>query len=226
MSTFISILISSVLFSCTPSSTKKPIVHTQQEHAQVITQKVEQIKKSYQNLIDSDDSVQAQKEYFDAFPNSFDSFVSLFGYSVEESDLEFKPNSLYDKPAPLSRGHFEYIHDFFNKLSSINKEIFLKKIVNICIGGYWQADAINLFRSIMKEPINQYFEIFYSILKTHSKKEIKSFWYFYFAGPAPYHTIKVKDYNQLIKKLNTLDKDMVPVVKEAYTTEKEYWEKP
>ena len=215
MSIIISALMSSVLFSCTPPQVKKTIAHTQQEHAQVITQKVEQIKKSYQKLIDSDYSKNAQQKYFDDFPNSFDSFISLFGYFDKKEFPEFNPAPLYDY-------YFSYIEAFF-KLSSIDQEIYLKKMINICIDGFWQSNGVNLFRYVMKRKINESFKVFYSILKTYDKKKIKSFWSFYFAGPFPDYLEKLK--KQTLKELNTLDKDMVAIVKEAYAKEREYWEK-
>ena len=184
-----------------------------------VTQKSEHIKTIYQKLLHSGYSEVYQKKYFDAFPDSFNSFVNLFGYFEKDDDPK------YFRYAPLS--HNSYLHvQAFLKLSSIDKEDHLKKIINICIGGYWQGGGVYYFQDEMRIKFDQYFKTCYQLLKKHSEKEIKSFWHFYFSGSAPYHTIKVKDYNQLIKKLNTLDKDMVPVVKEAYTTEKEYWEKP
>ena len=227
MNTFISMLLSNVLFVSVSLIQKKPYVYVQPKNEQNIAQKINQIKTTYKKLIDSDYSKEAQKEYFDAFPSSFDLFVEVFG---EEDIYKQYPD---EEPKPPPYIPFEPILDswpfinVFFKLSSIDKQIYLKRIINIFIGStFWDYEGISDFQYMAKEKIYESFELFHSILKTHSKKRIKSFWHFYFSGLAPGHPEKVKDYNQLIKKLNTLDKDMVPVVKEAYTTEKEYWEKP
>ena len=212
MHALISILLSSVFLGCT-QPTRKDIKYTQQEQEQMIAKKADQIKNSYQKLVDSNYSKEAQQDYFDAFPYSFNSFMALFGCSDD-----------FAKCGPLD--YLDYFDAFFYKLLSIDKEIYLSKGVNIFIKGYWQSDAVGVFQDKMQAKFKQSFILFYSILKTHSEKEIKSFWHFYFSGPAPGHPEKVKDYNQIVKELNTIDKDMVPIVKEAYATEKEYWEKP
>ena len=216
MSTFISTLISIILFSCAPMQ-KKQIAHTKQKQEQVITQKVEQIKKAYQELIDSNYSENAQQEYFNVFPDSFDWFVNLFGYFEKDDDPDFF------KLAPLCETADLYVDNAFFKLSSINEHIFFKKIVNICIGGYWQADGVSALQHEMIIKFRQSFNMFYHILKKHSKEEIKSFWHFYFDGPAPGHPEKVKDYNQIIKKLTILDKDMAIILEEEYYKVNEDW---
>ena len=216
MSAFISILISSILFNCMSPSTKKYTAETQQqEHEQNIIQKAEQVKTTYQKLIDSNYSKDDQKYYFDVFPNSFDLFVSLFGGE------DFYKQDLDEEPKPASLDFRPFLQAFF-KLSSIDKKIYLKKIIDICVGAtFWDPDGVGVFQDGMIKKVKQSFKIFYPILKKHSKEEIKSFWYFYFAGPAPDHPEKVKDLNQLIKKLNILDKEMVPIVRKAYAKVKE-----
>ena len=208
MSTFISILLSSVLFSCASSSTKKYTAETQQKNEQEVIQKAGQVKATYQKLANSNYSKEAQKEYFDAFPDSFNSFMALFGCSDD-----------FVKCGHLD--YLDYFDAFFDKLLSIDKEIYLSKGVNIFIKGYWQSDAVGVFQDEMQVKIKESFKIFYQVLKKHSKEEIKSFWHFYFDGPAPGHPEKVKDYNQIIKKLNRIDKEMTTIIKRAYVKVKE-----
>ena len=93
MNTLISILFSVALIGCAPSVKKKN--HTEQTQEIVKKQNPERLKSIYQKLTSSYGEVY-EYEYFDVFPNSFSSFVEIFG-DLSEDNESFKPAPLYNE---------------------------------------------------------------------------------------------------------------------------------
>lgn len=185
----ISILFSSILICCA-SPVKEITGYVQVEQKITKKQNHEQLRVVYQKLTISYGKAH-ELEYFDAFPNSFGSFVEIFG-NLSEDSKGFKPAPLYDE------SHL-YVQAFF-KLSSIDRSVYFNKIINVCVGGNWDSDAISHFQHEMKIMINQSFESFNHSLSKRSDNEIKSFWHFYFDGPHPPENLP-KELEQ-IKELN------------------------
>ena len=127
-------------------------------------QTFEELKSTLTEL-NNDNSQTNHRKFFELFPNSFGSFEKTFGYK------NGKEASLYD-------GH-EYIVKFFS-LDSILESELLNKWINISLGGHWDADAVNYFQHYLRPRVFKNIDLTYKLLKKRPKKEIESFFYFFF----------------------------------------------
>jgi hypothetical protein len=151
-----------------------------QDNQIVIRHKAEQLIKAFQELSSSRFTVKSQQNYFEAFPNNFVLFNMLFGYSDKEPFGE--PTTEFERL--LYKEAESFIPTFF-KLNGIDKTQYYNRIIDISINGRWYADGVNYFQHGMVEKVNGDLNLFCKLLSKRGKKEIISFWYFYFDGPHP-----------------------------------------
>ena len=153
---------------------------------QTVETKTERIIQYY-SLCKSDTSTENKLYFFRAFPDYFVDFRSIYGYSdaVVGTDTYVS--------APLYEESMEHICFFCNLCGTIAPAQYYKKMINITINGYWQADAVNYFRSclmahLLSDPDTIFLkpesyhssEIFLSILETYPQNIQLSFWTFFF----------------------------------------------
>lgn len=127
------------------------------------------------------------EKFFNEFPDSFKELNSLYGY---ENDT---PSILYYEAE-------NHIIKLFNNINTINDTLYYKKVINIAIGGHWDADAINYFQHGLNDRAEKKPELIVYLLKQMEIKAIKSFWYFYFDGPHPKEQI-----SDSLKKIKSID---------------------
>lgn len=131
-----------------------------------------------------------QQEFFNSFPDDWESFRYMFDYMIDDSIKEgsYIPSNLYFES-------YEYICTYFNLSSTITLENFCEKTINICINGYWDADAINYLqmgvKAIFLDSLDCYstcfsniyskhmLNVFCNTLSTYTDDNILSFWNFY-----------------------------------------------
>jgi hypothetical protein len=106
--------------------------------------------------------------FFQEFPKTFNEFEILYGYSDSTGGAVF----YNDYP--------EHLNFLF---SDIDSDIDFRKIIEICLEGKWDADAVNMFQSKTRDLLLNYNRVFLSTLFKFNKKEQESFWYFIFDGP-------------------------------------------
>lgn len=159
--------------------------------------------KEYFSKIHGQDSVKYQMLFFTTFPDNFTDFNGVFGYCSNEDPSKYYASPLYD-------GH-EYIFPFFY-LKTIPERDFYQKIINIAIGGHWEADAINYFQRNLHGKILQNPKLTFDLLKSKSDTEIKSFFFFFFHGIHPiYETIPDK-----LKKMKTYDSRIYKLLEQGF----------
>lgn len=149
-----------------------------------------QILKSCYNKLHTDDSLEAKKSFFDAFPATFTDFKKIFGYvDTGVGDIY---GDLYDES-------LIYITEFFYLNEVINPYDFSDKVINLCINGEWQADGVNYLHANVVNIVTSYqhqdcyfiqrdfFSCYNDTLREtllyclaqRSEEEILSFWQFY-----------------------------------------------
>lgn len=154
------------------------------------TMHLKKLIQTYDYLCDSANSASAY-EYFNAFPNSFMQFQDVFGYKdiIENRETKY---------GPLYRQSCDFIQRYFQIADIIDASQFCHKTINICVGGTWQSDAVNLFQSnviniVTSSPTETCYlhhaytrcfsvclrDIFYETLETYTDEDILSFWRFY-----------------------------------------------
>lgn len=182
------------------------------------TIRLKKLIQTYDYLCISANSTSAY-EYFNEFPNSFVQFQDVFGYK----DIIENSETIY---GPLYRQSCDYIQRYFQIVDIIDASQFCYKTINICIGGSWQSDAVNLFQSnviniitsssagtcYMRHTYTRCFSVFlkdilYDMLENYTDEEILSFWYFYLSSAEDIdEDLYVQTQNTLSvrKRLNTL----------------------
>jgi len=164
-----------------------------------INLKAKKLKQLY--LLSTSSSAGVKEEYhqqfFDAFPNSFNEFNEIYGY-------------VNNKPAILYFEADKHIIELFNKLRNINDTLYFKKLISIAIGGHWDADAVNYFQNGLKNRVINNPELTIYVLKNRSKKDIKSFWYFFFDGAHPKTQIP-----EHLKNIKSLDLEIYNIMIET-----------
>ncbi len=106
--------------------------------------------------------------FFQNFPNTFQEVENLYGFSDSTGGAIFYAN------------YVEHINFLF---SDFDPEIDSKKIIQICLNGRWDADAISLLQSNVRDLLLNHNRIFLSTLFKFKKEEQESFWYFILDGP-------------------------------------------
>mgnify|MGYP000141446527 CR=1 FL=1 len=149
---------------------------------------IDELKNSLIEL-KKDNSQKNQREFFNLFPSSFQSFNNTFGFKNGTA-------------APLYDGH-EYISQFFS-LDSIDQRKQLNKWINISIDGHWDADAVNYFQMYLRLRVFQNLDLTFKLLKERPEKEIKSFFYFFFNEIHPQYETIPKEFEILKNSDNEL----------------------
>lgn len=167
-----------------------------------LVEKEKKIKNAYYMLTVSKNK-EYDKEYFEVFPNSFTSFVELFGNrGSNDTLLKFDPGPLYNE------SHL-YINEFFN-LSTIDKNDYSNKVFDLCIGGIWDADAVNILKHNIQRYVKKNLNIFCELMSKRSNSEVKSFWHFYFDGPHSPNKLPEE-----LETIKTINKQIYTLMQEA-----------
>lgn len=106
--------------------------------------------------------------FFQFFPKTFNELENLYGYSDSTGGAEFYAN------------YVEHINFLF---SEFDVEADSKKIIQICLNGRWDADAVSLLQSNVRDLLLNYNRVFLATLFKFKKEEQESFWYFILDGP-------------------------------------------
>lgn len=168
-------------------------------------QQADTLTKYYKLAVDKHaDKQHCDNEIFCSFPNSFKAMQELFGYNDSKGAAP-----LYDYPLGAN------IIKYFGQLTTIPKDKYYDKYINICIGGIWQADNIRVGFGIHERLINDT-EAVCLRLTLKSDKEIKSVFRFIFDGPHPKNDDNQKIYNQLLPKIDKFDKRLSKLLTESY----------
>jgi hypothetical protein len=160
------------------------------------------------------DRIRWEQKFFCAFPNSFKSMQSLFGYDNKNgaAPLYSTGNETYSY---TDRHIMSDVIGFFSELKSIPDSAYYKKYIRINIDGHWEADNIN-------EAFGFYFQLISDTddacktLSTFSDREIKSVFRFIFDGPHPKNDYNEKLYKNLKIKIDSQNKRLSGLLTETY----------
>ena len=152
-----------------------------------------------------------ERKFFCAFPNSYVSMDSLFGFNK-------KAGPLYHSETPNHLqfyGNMSSYIDFFSHLTSVPSEEYYKKYVSICIDGYWQADNIRVAFGFGLHLLNNS-KPACEALSIRSDSEIKSVFRFIFDGPHPNHDTNKEFYQKLQPVVSEENERLSQLLTEAY----------
>ena len=70
-------------------------------------------------------------------------------------------------------------------MTNIPEREYYNKIINIAIGGHWEADAINYFQNGLRNKVFENPRLTIDLLKIKSDRDILSFWFFFYSSIHP-----------------------------------------
>ena len=146
-----------------------------------------------------------QRKFFDTFPDNFALFNSIYGYDKNAGIL----NVLYD----VSHEHITF---FCRLYEIIPKTDFFKRIIDVSLGGYWDADAINSLQMCIQNLFLENTKEAVEVLSTYNDADIKSFWHFFFDSRIFDHPLNVARYNQMRARVKAIDLRVFELMKEQW----------
>lgn len=163
----------------------------------------------YYNLsISSEDSNHYKALFFETFPDNFQSFLNVYGYYEDEDT--FYVRSLYNVSC-------DHIDRLYITADVVGKADFIKKLVDISQNGYWEADAVNCFKSNLKELFLNNVVDFLIVLESYNDSEKKSFWHFFFDNIIFDHPYNIRTYGKVYRRIKELNyADILILLREQF----------
>ncbi len=156
------------------------------------------ILRAYQNYLEKPGNFASQKQFFDVFPKSFDELDSLYGYAKE--------------PGPLYYEHVDHILNGFYNLDQIADTLMYTRLINLGIGGHWDADAVNWIQDFIQKKILANPNLTFTVLHSKTLPEIQSFFYFFNNGIHPIY----RELPTELEGVREIDEDMYLAMKTGF----------
>ena len=174
-------------------------------YAQFFPVDTAKLNTAYRELAGNPNTPARQKAFFDAFPSTWREFIMTYQYVPDKNyDL-----AMYD----LAYEHIE--KGLGGRITLIADSIYCDKLINLSIGGQWDADAPNYLQSVLKKTIWKKMEMMFDRL---SKWEIGyqfKFWQFYWASLHKKDSV-LTDFKRLKKLMEDRNPNEVKVMEEAF----------
>lgn len=137
----------------------------------------------YPNISQTADWVQIR--YFDLFPSSFPEFRYIFmylyldhpGFEIDKDD----PRYGHGVFAELYRDSHEYVKAIFS-LTAIPSRVLDEKLVDLCLGGRWDADGVSHLQHYTNEHFLDAPQRLIDVLLGREDEDVRSFFLFFFDG--------------------------------------------
>lgn len=213
----------------------KPNVQNYRQQERLHLQNYADTLKTLYYLINSSDNDSLEKTklgliFFNLFPSDFQEFNSLYGFDnqfeerVKSYGLSkyFGKKMIYDSLYGIYSKYGErplYFQankqiNLFMETNSVSDEVRLRKIIKITKGAKWDADAVSYFQEELQKKVFSNLTLTVKILKESSENEIRSFWYFFFDGPAPINYME--KYKLLHQKCEKIDPFMAKIMQQSF----------
>ena len=148
---------------------------------------VVKLNAAYQALTIDPNSLKRQQEFFNAFPSTWMEYILTYQYPYEKNDKTMYHNA------------FKHV-DALKNLTLIPDSTYCEKLVNLAVGGKWNADAPNYLQMLLSETMENKRDAMFNVLSVPDfllKGERLQFWQFYWANIVC-DDISKKKYQQLI----------------------------
>lgn len=96
---------------------------------------VQKLKKAFSELVCNQKSAEKERAFFDAFPKTWNEFILTYGF------LPPYDGNLY--------AYYGEHLSAFEHLSSIPQKEYCSRLINLCCGGHWEADATGFLQHIL-----------------------------------------------------------------------------
>ncbi len=149
------------------------------------------LNRAYEDLVNNMNTLERQKAFFDAFPNTWMEFTMTYQY-IGGGNYDLRMYDLAEK----------HIKAFFYRVNSIPDSVYFRKIIGITIGADWNVGAPGYFQEMIRKEIwiSDSMDSMFETIGTFSKAYQMQFWQFYWSGTHADRIIK-RDFERL-RKLN------------------------
>ena len=135
------------------------------------------LNTAYRALVNEPDKKENQLQFFDAFPCNWREFITTYGFSSRI--LGQCPHDGYDYTKySASKSHIEAL----GSISLVNDTVYCRKLVNIAVGGIYEADAPNFFNSLLHRVMSKKMDVMLYTVSRLRKGHCMQFWQFYWSS--------------------------------------------
>ncbi len=128
------------------------------------------LNKAYNEFLQNPQSDKKQKEFFNAFPGSWEEFYDTYKYCGKEGyDL-----SMYS----VAHNHIETLEH----CTAINDTLFCNKLIALAAGASLDADAPNYLQGLLHRTMKKKSDVFMHCLSMIEKGHQMQFWQFYWSS--------------------------------------------
>ncbi|MEY8685301.1 hypothetical protein AB9N12_03860 [Bacteroides sp. AN502(2024)] len=161
------------------------------------------LNSSYRELVRNKKSVEVQKEFLDAFPDTWKSFLSTYDFYLKEDLTMYK------------LGYDHIVNGLGNLVTLLPDSIYCDKLIALSIGGRWEADAPNYLQMVVRKAMQKKPEVMFQRLSLLRQEDVFSFWYFFFHS---LHSTKedIRLYSELHDKMQKKYPMIVKDMKAAF----------
>lgn len=145
------------------------------------------LNTSYRELTSHPNTLQRQQAFFEAFPNNWNEFSSLYKYM---------PHDGYD----LTMYHLapHHIDALWSKVTLLKDSVYCRKLVNIAVGAQWDADAPNYFQDLLHKVVWKRMDGMLIAISILRKGHQMQFWQFYWSNSVKSDKLET-EYRRLYK---------------------------
>ena len=166
-------------------------------------ERLKYINNQYRITLDKKLQIQLLDSFFMLFPEHFSLLIDLYGYKEICID-----STSY---GPLYNYSYSHIELLYKSEEIVGSNLFIRKIIDISLNGYWQSDAVAIFKEYLFDLLLSNKKLFCSKLNEYNEQDIESFWKFYFDEPHPENL----DFNEL-DNFKQLDSKMYCIIKSSH----------
>lgn len=129
------------------------------------------LNSAFRELVSNPDTKEYQEKYFNAFPDTWQEFYSLYRYVGGGN---------YD----LAMYHLasEQIGALDGMVTQINDTVYCRKLVNIAIGAVYEADAPNYYKALLHRVMWKKTDVMLYTVSLLRKGYQMQFWQFYWSS--------------------------------------------
>ena len=132
------------------------------------------LNTAYRELMKRPSDKKCQEAFFDAFPANWDEFITTYGYFPQDG---------YD--LTMYYLAYEHIKALGDCSASIDSVAYCRKLVNIAVGGIFQADAPNHFQSLLHRVMWERMDAMLDYISQLRRGYQMRFWQFYWSSIVP-----------------------------------------
>jgi hypothetical protein len=196
------LLILTVTHSCKNLTEHNAANVSKQDRTTSFVNLASKLKNDYKQIGDTIDGEFSRQKFLSDFPAAFDSFYHLYGFSDTFGAM------------PLYKDYEIHIKIFCEEANK--NEIGADKIISLGIDAHWEADAVGLLQTCIREFVINKTDLTILKLKQLTQSKIHSFWKFYFDGPHPDDKGVQRQYSLIHAKVKALDSPMAKIMEGEY----------